>query len=238
MAYQTIFERYEMKYLLTPAQKEAILRGMQPYMQLDQYGRSTIRNLYFDTDTFRLVRRSLEKPAYKEKLRVRSYQPAQGQTPVFVELKKKYRSIVYKRRLVLPWEPVFQSFQTGEPLPVHSQIAREIEYFRQYYAPLSPKVYLSYEREAHYALDGSDFRVTLDEAIRYRTQQLTLEGENQGQLLLPPGHTLMELKTSGGIPLWMCRLMTQQGVYRTSFSKYGTAYRNMQQTNQGGPIYA
>lgn len=238
MAYQTIFERYEMKYLLTPAQKEAILRGMQPYMQLDQYGRSTIRNLYFDTDTFRLVRRSLEKPAYKEKLRVRSYQPAQGQTPVFVELKKKYRSIVYKRRLVLPWEPVFQSFQTGEPLPVHSQIAREIEYFRQYYAPLSPKVYLSYEREAYYALDGSDFRVTLDEAIRYRTQQLTLEGENRGQLLLPPGHTLMELKTSGGIPLWMCRLMTQQGVYRTSFSKYGTAYRNMQQTNQGGPIYA
>lgn len=238
MAYQTIFERYEMKYLLTPAQKEAILRGMQPYMQLDQYGRSTIRNLYFDTDTFRLVRRSLEKPAYKEKLRVRSYQPAQGQTPVFVELKKKYRSIVYKRRLVLPWEPVFQSFQTGEPLPVHSQIAREIEYFRQYYAPLSPKVYLSYEREAYYALDGSDFRVTFDEAIRYRTQQLTLEGENQGQLLLPPGHTLMELKTSGGIPLWMCRLMTQQGVYRTSFSKYGTAYRNMQQTNQGGPIYA
>lgn len=186
MAYQTIFERYEMKYLLTPAQKEAILRGMQPYMQLDQYGRSTIRNLYFDTDTFRLVRRSLEKPAYKEKLRVRSYQPAQGQTPVFVELKKKYRSIVYKRRLVLPWEPVFQSFQTGEPLPVHSQIAREIEYFRQYYAPLSPKVYLSYEREAYYALDGSDFRVTFDEAIRYRTQQLTLEGENQGQLLLPP----------------------------------------------------
>lgn len=238
MAYQTIFERYEMKYLLTPAQKEAILRGMQPYMQLDQYGRSTIRNLYFDTDTFRLVRRSLEKPAYKEKLRVRSYQPAQGQTPVFVELKKKYRSIVYKRRLVLPWEPVFQSFQTGEPLPIHSQIAREIEYFRQYYAPLSPKVYLSYEREAYYALDGSDFRVTFDEAIRYRTQQLTLEGENRGQLLLPPGHTLMELKTSGGIPLWMCRLMTQQGVYRTSFSKYGTAYRNMQQTNQGGPIYA
>lgn len=238
MAYQTIFERYEMKYLLTPAQKEAILRGMQPYMQLDQYGRSTIRNLYFDTDTFRLVRRSLEKPAYKEKLRVRSYQPAQGQTPVFVELKKKYRSIVYKRRLVLPWEPVFQSFQTGEPLPVHSQIAREIEYFRQYYAPLSPKVYLSYEREAYYALDGSDFRVTFDEAIRYRTQQLTLEGENQGQLLLPPGHTLMELKTSGGISLWMCRLMTQQGVYRTSFSKYGTAYRNMQQTNQGGPLYA
>lgn len=238
MAYQTIFERYEMKYLLTPAQKEAILRGMQPYMQLDQYGRSTIRNLYFDTDTFRLVRRSLEKPAYKEKLRVRSYQPAQGQTPVFVELKKKYRSIVYKRRLVLPWEPVFQSFQTGEPLPVHSQIAQEIEYFRQYYAPLSPKVYLSYEREAYYALDGSDFRVTFDEAIRYRTQQLTLEGENRGQLLLPPGHTLMELKTSGGIPLWMCRLMTQQGVYRTSFSKYGTAYRNMQQTNQGGPIYA
>ena len=102
MAYQATFQRYEIKYLLTQAQKEAILQAMAPYMKLDKYGRTTIRNIYFDTDSYRLIRRSLEKPAYKEKLRVRSYQTASGQAPVFVELKKKYKSVVYKRRLVLP----------------------------------------------------------------------------------------------------------------------------------------
>ena len=74
MTGQTTFKRYEIKYLLEKKEKEEILRTMEPYMKLDEYGRSTIRNIYFDTDTFRLIRRSLEKPAYKEKLRMRSYQ--------------------------------------------------------------------------------------------------------------------------------------------------------------------
>lgn len=87
MAYQATFKRYEIKYLLTQAQKEEILRAMTPYMKLDIYGRTTIRNIYFDTDSYRLIRRSLEKPAYKEKLRVRSYQTASGEDPFFVELK-------------------------------------------------------------------------------------------------------------------------------------------------------
>lgn len=87
MAYQATFKRYEIKYLLTQAQKEEILRAMAPYMKLDKYGRTTIRNIYFDTDSYRLIRRSLEKPAYKEKLRVRSYKTASGEDPFFVELK-------------------------------------------------------------------------------------------------------------------------------------------------------
>lgn len=76
MTYQTTFKRYELKYLLTRQEKEKVLKAMDPYMQIDHYGRTTIRNIYFDTDTFRLIRRSLEKPAYKEKLRVRSYETA------------------------------------------------------------------------------------------------------------------------------------------------------------------
>ena len=93
MAYQTTFERYEIKYLLTPQQKELLLRAMQGRMQLDQFGRSTIRNIYYDTDTFRLIRRSLEKPTYKEKLRIRSYRQVRPGDPVFVELKKKCKGI-------------------------------------------------------------------------------------------------------------------------------------------------
>lgn len=174
MAYQATFQRYESKYLLTRQQKHAILQEMQPHMQLDAYGRTTIRNMYYDTPDYRLIRQSLEKPVYKEKLRIRSYQKAAPSDPVFVELKKKYQSIVYKRRLTLPEAQVMHSFQTGQPLPVQSQIAEEIAYFRTHYQKLKPSVFLSYEREAFYALDGSGFRVTLDENILYRQRDFSL----------------------------------------------------------------
>lgn len=200
MAYQATFKRYEIKYLLTQAQKEEILRAMAPYMKLDKYGRTTIRNIYFDTDSYRLIRRSLEKPAYKEKLRVRSYQTASGEDPVFVELKKKYQSVVYKRRLVLLERQVMASFRQGNPLPVSSQIGREIAYFRSYYEGLRPVVFLSYDREAFYALDGGEFRVTFDWNILYRTQELSLGSPVYGTPLLEKGQTLMEIKTPGGFP--------------------------------------
>ena len=101
MAFQTVFKRYELKYMLTLEQKEKILEAMSPHMQLDRYGRTTIRNIYFDTDSYRLIRRSIEKPAYKEKIRMRSYAQATADSTVFVELKKKYEKVVYKRRLPL-----------------------------------------------------------------------------------------------------------------------------------------
>lgn len=237
MAYQATFQRYEIKYLLTAQEKEAILRAMAPHMVMDRYGRTTIRNIYFDTTTFRLIRHSLEKPVYKEKLRVRSYQPVSGEDPVFVELKKKYRSVVYKRRLTLPERAVMSSFQEGTPLPAHSQIADEIQYFRSYYRDLQPAVFLSYEREAFYALDGGDFRVTFDENILYREHDFSLGSRIYGTPLLAPDQTLMEIKTSGGIPLWMSHALNRLGLSRTSFSKYGAAYRHgLAQSTQPSPL--
>lgn len=227
MAYQATFKRYEIKYLLTQQQKRAILQAMKPYMKLDSYGRTVIRNIYFDTENFRLIRRSLEKPAYKEKLRVRSYQTAAGDDPVFVELKKKYKSVVYKRRLTLSEAQAMNSFQYDLPLPVHSQIADEIEYFRTYYAGLHPAVFLSYEREAFYSLDGGDFRITFDENILYRKYDLSLGSEAYGTPLFEDGQTLMEIKTAGGLPLWMSHELNRLRVFKTSFSKYGLAYRHM-----------
>lgn len=227
MAYQATFKRYEIKYLLTQQQKQAVLLAMQSYMKLDQYGRTTIRNIYYDTDTYRLIRRSLEKPAYKEKLRIRSYQTAAPDDLVFVELKKKYKSVVYKRRLTLPEIEARNSFKTGSPLPVHSQIADEIEYFRAYYEGLHPTVFLSYEREAFYALNDSDLRVTFDENILYRTCDLSLGSEIYGTPLLDKGETLMEIKTAGGLPLWMSHELNRLKVYHTSFSKYGSAYQDL-----------
>lgn len=236
MAVQTTFQRYELKYCLTPQQKQQVLEAMAPNMALDQYGRTTIRNLYLDTDSYRLIRRSLERPSYKEKLRIRSYRQVGAEDPVFVELKKKYQSVVYKRRLVLPQAQVMDSFAQGTPLPVQSQIGQEIQYFRAYYDNLKPVVFLSYEREAYYDKKGGEFRVTFDEQILYRQQDLSLSSAAYGIPLLEPGYTLMELKTAGGLPLWMSHVLNRCSIYKTSFSKYGAAYRDMMTTHTNGGL--
>ena len=226
MPYQSVFRRYELKYLLTRAQKARIVQAIAPYMQLDQYGHSVIRNLYFDTDSYRLIRRSMEKPTYKEKLRLRSYSRATCQSPVFVELKKKYDGVVYKRRLSLPEQEAL-SWLGGGALPQDTQIAREIDYFLRFYGTLHPTLFLSYEREAYYCRDGSDFRITFDENILCRQTELSLETEAYGAPLLDEDAVLMELKCSGGIPLWLVRVLSEEKLYKTSFSKYGTAYQRL-----------
>ena len=227
MNIQTTFKRYELKYLLTQQQKEAVLRAMDPHMRLDKYGRSSIRNVYDDTDTFRLIRSSIEKPVYKEKLRVRSYGEACEDDTVFVELKKKYQSVVYKRRLTLPFRVANAALLPNAPFPLDTQIAREIRYVRDFYETLHPAVFLSYEREAYYATDGTDFRVTFDDTIRYRTDRLQMNAGTDGRPILEDGLVLMELKAPGAIPLWMVRVLTDEHIYRTSFSKYGRAYLDM-----------
>lgn len=227
MAYQNVFQRYELKYMLTKEQKKKILAAMEPYMALDQYGRTTIRNIYFDTDNYRLIRHSIEKTAYKEKLRIRSYRRVNPENQVFVELKKKYESIVYKRRLALPEEEAMQWVLGEHHCEKETQISEEIDYFLVYYETLHPVVFLSYEREAYYAKDGGDFRITFDEQILCRQEELSLESEVWGMPLLEDGQVLMEIKTSGGIPLWLSHVLSQENLYKTSFSKYGTAYQTI-----------
>ena len=227
MAYQSVFNRYEFKYLLSPEQKDRILYAMMPYMAPDPYGRTIIRNIYFDTDTYRLIRHSIEKPVYKEKLRIRSYRQADHDSTVFVELKKKYRSVVYKRRVSLSEEEAFQWLAGIRHCRHHSQICAEIDYFLHYYDPLHPAVFLSYQREAYYAKDGSGFRVTFDDAILSRQDDISLGSEIYGTPLLPEDQVLMEIKCSGGIPLWMVHILSREHIYKTSFSKYGEAYQTM-----------
>ena len=227
MAVQTIFKRYELKYMLTLSQKERVLEAMEPYMELDQYGRTTIRNIYYDTDTYLLIRSSIEKPVYKEKLRIRSYGKAAPDSTVFVELKKKYKHVVYKRRISLPESEAMNWVGGAQHCRKHTQISDEVDYFLDYYENLHPTVFLSYEREASYAKDGSDVRVTVDDNILCRQEDISLESEVYGTPLLPEGSVLMEIKCSGGIPLWMTHVLSEQQIFKTSFSKYGTAYKTM-----------
>lgn len=227
MAFQTVFKRYELKYMLTLEQKEKIIKAMEGYMKLDKYGRTTIRNLYYDTDTYLLIRRSIEKPVYKEKLRIRSYSRANFDSTVFVELKKKYKHVVYKRRISLPNNSAMEWLSRGSDCDKKTQISAEIDYFLDYYENLHPTLFLSYEREAYYANDDSDFRVTFDDTILCRQDKLSLCEEVYGTSILPKGMVLMEIKCSGGIPLWMTEVLSREKIYKTSFSKYGTAYRTL-----------
>ena len=227
MNVQTVFKRHELKYFLTPAQKERLQAAMEPFMEPDEYGRTTIRNIYYDTDTYRLVRRSLEKPVYKEKLRIRSYRQAGPDSTVFVELKKKYDSVVYKRRMTVP-EREAMAWAAGECRDVRdTQIAREIQYFLDFYGTLRPACFLSYEREAFRSRDGSDLRITFDENILCRTQDMRLTQPVWGRLVTDEDAVLMEIKTAGGLPLWLVRLLSEERIRQSSFSKYGRAYETL-----------
>lgn len=237
MKKETFFQRYEFKYLLTKEQQTRLLISAGERLIPDEYSHSSIRNLYLDTPDFRLIRRSLEKPVYKEKLRLRSYSRTDDEHPVFMELKKKYRSIVYKRRLTLPYGQALCCLTGDLPWP-DTQIGGEIDYTMHFYPDLKPRVYLSYERDSWKEAEGG-LRITFDKAIQFRTDVLTLDSEPWGTPLLNDNQVLMELKAPGAIPLWMVRLLTDIGLYKTSFSKYGTAYKIMlNQKDMGVRRYA
>lgn len=228
-----VFRRRELKFLLDPHQRQALEVLIKEHMVPDRFGHSTICNLYFDTPDYRLIRRSLEKPIYKEKLRLRSYGTVQEGTDVFLEMKKKYKGIVYKRRIRITQEQALAFMERRSPLPEDSQIGRELTYFRDFYGNLAPRVYLSYEREAWYDPKDKGFRITLDRNIRYRMEELSLEIPPSGGQILSPEMSLLEVKASGGVPLWLTEHLSRAGIFKQSFSKYGRAYLQQLSESRG-----
>ena len=224
-AFTDVFQRVEQKYLLDSAQYEAVQTVLAPHMRPDAFGRSTVCGIYFDTPDRRLVRATLEKPVYKEKLRLRTYGVPQADSPAFVELKKKYRGVVYKRRAEMPYAEAFDWLCRGCPPAEDGQILREIAWFLQFYETLEPAAVLCYDRTALYGREDEGLRVTFDEAIRWRGEALDLRCGDAGARLIRDGQALMEVKTSGGMPLWLSDALCALGVYPTSFSKYGAASR-------------
>lgn len=225
MTYQDTFKRYELKYLINREQKEKLLQAMEGRMALDQYGRTTIMNVYYDTPDYLLIQRSLEKPTYKEKLRVRSYGTADWGDKVFLELKKKYDGIVYKRRTTATQKEATEYLNQNKALSKSDQITEEINYFKSFYQKLIPAMVISYEREAYVDISGSDLRITLDENILWRETDLNLKERPYGEKLLRDDQTLVEIKISAAMPLWLARTLSEAGIFQTSFSKYGSAYQ-------------
>ncbi len=225
---RSCFKRYEKKFLISRAQYEAMLAGMRDHMDPDAHARYTICNLYYDTDDWRLIRDSLEKPVYKEKLRMRSYGPAGEADPVFIEIKKKYDGVVYKRRIVLP-AGAAAAYMAGSPLGDPTQISREIDWLRGR-LPLKAKVFIAYDREAYAGAKGvenPELRITFDTGLRYREDRLDLREADDGKPLLSEDKVLMEIKIPDAAPLWLARLLSENGIRMCTFSKYGTYYKNI-----------
>lgn len=220
---QEVFKRYEKKYLLSMEQYEGLKKGLREKMSKDSYGEYTICNIYFDTKDFELIRTSIEKPVYKEKLRLRSYGVPKRDDTVFIEIKKKYDGVVYKRRVEMTLKDAEAYLYHGIHPDKHCQIMRELDWFTSRYQ-LTPTVYLAYDREAYLGNEDTQLRVTFDRNIRTRNYNLRLGEKDEGKMILSKNEILMEVKIPGVIPLWMSHLFSELSIFPISFSKYGTYY--------------
>ena len=301
-----VFERKEKKYRLSAQQYKQILAALAGHMQADAFGNTEVSSLYFDTPHWELIERSLDKPLYKEKLRMRRYNAqdvqaesgsqdakcnrtvtfcetssaqkqdaecnrtvtfsdaqtniqgntqtdeqtnAQGNSQtntqsdrVFIELKKKFKGIVYKRRLScsdaaarayfagMPYEQACSKFplenaeQAQDSLKPRSlQIAREIDAFRTRYEQLTPSMVIICNRAAYAPIsaDEEGLRITFDTNLRYENKRARHAATSA---ILAPGEAIMEIKSAGALPLWLTSTLTQLCIFPCSFSKYGTAY--------------
>ena len=220
----TVMKRYELKYLLTAEQTAYLKERLVGHMEPDSYGLTSIASLYYDTPTYMLIRTSVEKPAFKEKIRLRSYGIATDTSPVFLELKRKAYGIVYKRRVQATVPEAEQFFSGTLNLDENGQIDREITYFRDYYHTLVPASMILYDRTAYCEPDG-DLRLTIDRNPRYRVDAFRFDSDPVGKPLLHAGETILELKVQDVIPLWLVQILSDLNIKRGSISKYGESFR-------------
>lgn len=221
---QYVFKRVEKKYMLNQEQYDRLIAIIEQHMKQDEFGLHTICNLYLDTDDFRIIRKSIEKPVYKEKIRLRSYGIPDGNSNVFLELKKKYKGVVYKRRVQMTLEEAEKYLDEGEHAGDEEQVMKEIDYFMKFYGNPTPKVYIAYDRVAYFTEEDENFRITFDSNIRSRLEDLHLENGDRGEQLLAEDKHLMEVKAVGALPRWFIDVLDELRIYPSSFSKYGTIY--------------
>ena len=224
MAYNYIFRRVEKKYMLTPEQYRYIREQLESRAHVDAYGESQINNIYFDNNSDELIETSILKPAYKEKLRLRAYGSPDLDSTAFFEIKKKYKSVVYKRRISMKLKDAYRYIESGElPKELEGNIPQEIDYMIRHYR-LYPKAYIGYKRIALVGNDDPELRITFDHDITARYSDVRLEGGAQGDKLLSDGTYLMEIKIPGAMPLWLARVLSEGGIFPHSFSKFGNAH--------------
>jgi len=235
----TVFQRYEKKYLLNLFQYRVLMQMINGMIEEDIYGKYSISNIYFDTVDYELIRTSLNKPLYKEKIRLRSYgETAQSDDTVYVEIKKKYDGVVYKRRCIMTLEEAENYLYKGFAPETDCQIMHEIQWFTKRYE-LKPSVSLSYDRIAYKGREDDSLRITFDRNIRYRESELSLGAGNKGLLLMPEDNILMEVKTQEALSLTLSHIFSELKIFPLSFSKYGLYYqKNVNGVRKGWEKYA
>ena len=220
--FDKIFRRVETKYVLDESQYQIIMNRISNYVEKDKYYYSTVGNLYFDTDNNDLIIKSIEKPDFKEKLRVRCYGVPDLDSDVFFELKNKYKGIVGKRRNVMSLRDFYKFLETGE-YNSNDQIMKELVYHLNYYKAY-PKIYIAYDRYSYMGRDDENFRITFDSNLRSRRDDLRLDSGSDGELYVDSPHYIMEVKALGSMPLWFTKILSEEKIYKQSFSKYGNIY--------------
>lgn len=226
---KTVFERTEKKYVITSSQKDELLRLISDRLCSDEYGESTVYSIYYDTDDYRLIRNSIDKPVYKEKLRLRSYLIPDSDSTVFLELKKKYKGVVYKRRKKMKFREA-NAYFNFHAMPDDSQIMREIDSTMSFYKTLKPKMFIGYDRIAYVGSEDKNLRITFDYNLKYRTEKLSLDSGGFGERIIDSNYYIMEIKALYSMPLWLCKALDALKIYPSSFSKYGTAYKKSMAT--------
>ncbi|MCD7741082.1 MAG: polyphosphate polymerase domain-containing protein [Ruminococcus sp.] len=221
---QEVFKRTEKKYLLEQATYNELVRRLSYYMNRDKFYESNIISLYYDTPDYRLIRTSIEKPVFKEKIRLRSYGVPTSEDTVFLEIKRKYKGVVYKRRSVMPLDDAMKFTHGRQITPHNAQIEHELKWAFDYYEDLAPRMFISYHRLAFSGKDDSNLRITFDNHIIYRDFDLDPSKGIYGRELLKDGQRLMEIKIPDAMPLWLSDILDDLKIYSTSYSKYGKAY--------------
>ena len=222
-----IFRRIEKKYIVTKKQYEELKENILNYMIEDEHGKSTICNLYFDSDLYELISNSITKPFFKEKIRLRSYNIPKKDSDVFLEIKRKCDGIVSKRRIQMKMKDIKEYIKNKNSIKTsNNQIKTELDYYFDKY-DLKPTMYVSYDRRAYYLKNDRDFRITFDSNIKARENDLNLCSTNYGTPILEPGKYIMEVKTLGTIPLWLVKKFDELKIVPCGFSKYGEAYTQL-----------
>lgn len=232
MKYIKFFERIEMKYIISYEKYIQLRKCIDgEYMLPDEYGLTTICSIYYDTENYELIRASIGNHKYKEKLRLRCYGIPENNSSAFIEIKKKYNGVVYKRRTEMKYCEAIDYLNNNIRPQNREQIFNEIDYFIQHYKPV-PKIFIAYDRIAMCGVDNKDFRITFDFNIRSRENDLTLLSGSDGKYLFDNNNLIMEIKTTQSMPLWITKLLSEMKIYPTSFSKYGTIYKNKIKENK------
>lgn len=228
------FKRHEKKYILTKDQHDRLVDLISSHMKKDKFSEEKpylIRNVYLDTINNDMVRVSCDKPIFKEKLRIRKYGDYNdGKDKYFLEIKRKYAGVVYKRRVEMNKNELHQFTLKGilpdGKSPLETQILHELSYLFKLYKPI-PKSFISYERTAYYDINDSEFRLTFDNNLYSRRDDFSFDSDYKETILLPPDHYLMEVKVGNGMPLWFANALSEIGARPGSFSKYGTDFKQL-----------